>query len=328
MTSISRPHSIGTSSVALIGAGGFLGINVARHLETRVQELRCFGRRCSFPDALQGFNWITGDITDKQSVVEAIKGCKTVVDLASTSTPASADIDIAADAQANIVSTLKLLDSCVLAGVQRVIFISSGGTVYGISSIVPTPETAPTIPITAYGVAKLAVEKYLEVYRRLRGLDYRILRVSNIYGPFQTAEKRQGVVAAFMRRAINGMPLEVWGDGKVVRDYIYVGDVVDAIERSICHQGETRILNIGSGTGVSLLEVISTIEKLLGHPLERVFSHARPVDVPVSILDCAVAARELGWTARTGLAEGLAQTLNWARSDLMQRASGHRQSTN
>ncbi len=323
MISTFRHHSFGASAVAVVGAGGFLGINVARYLATRVRELRCFGRRCSFPDALQGFNWIVGDITDGQSVVKAIKGCDTVVHLAGASTPASADIDIVADAQVNIVGTLKLLDSCVLAGVRRVIYISSGGTVYGIPSIVPTPETAPTLPVTAYGVAKLAIENYLKVYKRLYGLDYRVLRVSNIYGPFQTAKKQQGVVAAFLRRAVNGMPLEVWGDGKVVRDYIYVGDVVDAIDRSISHEGDTRTFNIGSGTGVSLLEVIDVIERALGNPLERIFSHGRPVDVPISILDCAVATHELGWRAQTGIVEGFAHTLDWARGNLMQQSPGH-----
>lgn len=298
------------SPIALIGAGGFLGINLARHLAPRVDDLRCFGRRLSFPDALPGLRWIAGDAADA-AVAAALAGCHTVIHLASTSTPATADRDIAADAQANLLASLRLFDRCVEAGVRRVVFISSGGTVYGIPAVVPTPESAPTLPITAYGVAKLAVEKYLEVYLRQRGLDYRVLRIANLYGPYQTADKQQGVVAAFLGRALRGEGLEIWGDGSVVRDYVYVEDVAEAVVGAVTHGGPSRVFNIGSGAGLSLADVIAAMEELLGRRLEKRFRTGRPVDVPVSILDCGLAQRELGWQARTPFAAGLRATAGW-----------------
>ncbi|MDP1526753.1 MAG: NAD-dependent epimerase/dehydratase family protein [Rhodocyclaceae bacterium] len=299
--------------IALIGAGGFLGTNLARYLGSRVAEVRCFGRRQAFPDALQGFRWITGDtsLDTTEALSEVIADCDAVIHLASTSNPTTADRDISADAQANVIASLRLFDQCVAAGIKRLVFISSGGTVYGIPAHVPIPESAPTLPITAYGVAKLAIEKYLEVYSRLRGLDYRVLRISNLYGPFQTAEKKQGVVAAFLSEAMRGEHLEIWGDGQVVRDYIYVADVAESVLAALQHQGEQRIFNIGSGTGLNLIELIDAMEHLLGRRLQRQFRPGRPVDVPVNILDCMLAKKELGWYPRTDFPDGLRRTAEW-----------------
>lgn len=302
--------------VALIGAGGFLGTNLARYLAPRVAEVRCFGRRQSFPEALRGLTWITGDTSQDttEALREVITGCDAVIHLASTSTPTTADRDISADAQANVIASLRLFDQCVATGVKRLVFMSSGGTVYGIPAQVPIPESAPTLPITAYGVAKLAIEKYLAVYSRLRGLDYRVLRISNLYGPFQTAEKKQGVVAAFLSEAMRGEPLEIWGDGQVVRDYVYVTDVAEAVLAALQHQGDHRIFNIGSGAGLNLIELIDAMEPLFGRRLEKQFRPGRPVDVPVNILDCSLAKKELGWHPRTHFADGLRFAAEWLES--------------
>lgn len=310
MTTPANPISRLPSSVALIGAGGFLGTNLARHLAPLVADVRCFGRRQAFPEALAGMHWITGDLADA-AVDDAIAGCDTVIHLASTSTPATADRDIVADARDNLLASLQLFDRCVAAGVRRLVFISSGGTVYGIPTVTPTPETAATLPITAYGVAKLAIEKYLEIYRRRHGLDYRVLRVSNLYGPYQTAEKQQGVVAAFLDRALRGEALEIWGDGRVVRDYVYVADVAEAVAATLAYDGGQRVFNIGSGSGLSLLDVIAAIEGVLGGSLDKRFKAGRPVDVPVSVLDCALARQAFGWHARTTFPDGLRLTAEW-----------------
>lgn len=315
--STSRPPS----PVAIIGAGGFLGTNLGRSLTPHVEDLRCFGRRQSFPDALRGLHWIDGDIsdTDTAALDGALAGCATVIHLASTSTPATADRNISADAQENIVGSLKLFDRCIAAGVKRVVFISSGGTVYGIPESTPIPESAPTQPITAYGVAKLAIEKYLELYRRQHGLEYRALRVANVYGPFQTGEKQQGVVAAFLSKALSGKAVEIWGDGQVVRDYVYVADVAEAVVAAARHQGEHRVFNIGSGVGLSLTDIISAIENLLGHNLEKHFKPARATDVPINILDCGLAKTALGWQANTTFMDGLDLTTEWMKASILMR---------
>ena len=296
--------------VAIIGAGGFLGINLAQYLVHQVDELRCFGRSCTFPSALQGIHWVNGNLADAR-MKEVISGCDAVVHLASTSTPATADQNIAVDAEQNLLSTLSLLDCCVSCDVKRVVFISSGGTVYGIPAQVPTPENTPTEPITSYGVIKLAIEKYLEIYRRQKGLDYRILRLSNAYGPYQTASKGQGVVAAFLMRSIENQPIHIMGDGQVVRDYVYVEDIVEAIWMALNHQGEYRLFNIGSGHGMSLLSIADAIEVLLDKPIEKIFHPGRLVDVPVSILDARRASVDMGWHPKTTFFVGLKKTAAW-----------------
>lgn len=298
--------------VAVIGAGGFLGTNLARFLRSRVKDVRCFGRTRAFPDAIQGLSWVTGELADVR-LAATVAGCDVVVHLASTSTPATADRDIVADAEANVMGTLRLMEHCVAGGVGRLVFLSSGGTIYGIPSRIPTPESAPTDPITAYGVAKLAIEKYLEIFRRRHGLDYRILRVANIYGPYQTADKGQGVVAAFLARALAESPLDIWGDGQVIRDYVFVADVAEAVWAAMFHTGSHRTFNIGGGTGTSVLQIAAIIERLVGCPLTRNFHPARPVDVPISVLDHSLATRELGWNPDVALDQGLAQALAWMR---------------
>jgi len=298
--------------VAVIGAGGFLGTNLARFLASRIRDVRCYGRRRAFPEALHGLGWVTGELADAH-LAEAVAGCDIVIHLASTSTPATADRDIVADAEANVMGSLRLMEHCVAGRVGRLVFLSSGGTIYGIPTAIPTPESAPTDPITAYGAAKLAIEKYLEIFHRRHGLDYRILRVANVYGPYQTAEKGQGVVAAFLARALAGRPLKIWGDGHVVRDYVFVSDVIDAIWATLQYEGESRVFNIGGGVGYSLLQVIAAIDALFGRQIERCFLDSRPVDVPTSILDCSLAQSQLAWRSQTSFEDGLAMTLEWMR---------------
>lgn len=298
----------------VLGGGGFIGTNLCRHLRDRVGELRAFGRSRPFAQALKGVSWYEGSFTDTTELAYAVEGCDIVFHLISATTPASANLDTVHDLQVNVAGTLALLEMCRAGTVGRVVFVSSGGTVYGIPSQVPTPETAATDPITSYGIGKLAVEKYLGLYRHLHGIDHRILRVANPFGPYQTAHKRQGVIAAFLRRALADQPLEVWGRGDVVRDYVYVDDVVEALEKAAVHQGAERLFNIGSGVGRSLTEIIDDLGAVVGRPLETVFHEGRPVDVPVSVLDITRARNDLGWEPRTEWRDGLRRAWDWLRT--------------
>ncbi|WFC68453.1 NAD-dependent epimerase/dehydratase family protein [Achromobacter denitrificans] len=295
----------------VLGAGGFIGTNLCRMLLPQASLVRGFGRRRAFPDALRGVEWMSGDFSDPTSVAAAIAGCDTVFHLINATTPASANVDKLADLQANVASTLRLLDACREEGVKRIVFVSSGGTIYGVPSQIPTPESAPTSPITAYGISKLSIEKYLALYEYLYGIEHRILRVANPFGPYQTAQKHQGVIAAFMHQCVTRQPIQIWGDGQVVRDYIYVQDVAAALVSAATHIGPSRIFNIGSGEGRSLLEIISAIEEVSGVTPSMRFSPGRTVDVPRSILDTSLAAKELAWKPATPFMDGMRQTWNW-----------------
>lgn len=313
--------SLSDMRCVVFGGGGFIGTNLCRSLVGKVDSLKAFGRRQSFPDALDGVAWIPGDFTDPTALAAAVSGCDVVFHLVTSTTPASSNVDKVADLKSNVVSTLRLLDACKEEGVRRVVFVSSGGTIYGIPSVIPTSEDAPTNPITAYGVAKLAIEKYLALYEHLYGIESRILRVANPYGAYQTAMKNQGAIAAFMLRALEGKFIEIWGDGSVTRDYIYIDDVVNALQLAAVHEGPSRIFNIGSGKGYSLLDVAKAIEGTLEKAISVHHNKARPVDVPCSILDIGRAKVELDWAPKVSLQEGLLKTAEWMEGVARSRLS-------
>jgi len=301
----------------VLGAGGFVGTNLCRSLVGKVDTLRAFGRRQSFPEALshKDIDWIPGDFSDSSALASAVSGCDTVYHLITSTTPASSNVDKLYDLQANVASTLHLLDICKDQNVRRVIFVSSGGTVYGIPNQIPTPENSPLNPICAYGISKLAIEKYLALYEHLYGLEYRILRVSNPFGPFQTAIRSQGVISAFIHKVLNNRPIEVWGDGSIVRDYIYIDDVVDALKSASLHNGSERIFNIGSGSGKSLTEIIDAISHLRSIDTPTRYLDSRVSDVPTSILDISLAKEALSWQPKSNFLDGLNKTVAWQEHD-------------
>lgn len=299
----------------VLGAGGFIGTNLCKFLLAQGAIVRGYGRRAPFLKDLRGVEWYAGDFSDPTGLANAVSGCDFVFHLITSTTPASANIDRVSDLRLNVVSTVKLLDICKASGVRRIIFVSSGGTIYGRDCPLPTTEDAPTDPITAYGIGKLAIEKYLALYEYLDGLEYRVLRVANPYGPYQLSTKNQGAVGMFLRRGIEGRPIEVWGDGSVVRDYVYVEDVVRALYLSALDQGGERIFNIGSGEGHSLIDLLEQVGNILGKELDVRFLPGRAVDIPASILDINKAKRDLHWIPAIGLKDGLERTAAWITSE-------------
>ena len=275
-----------------------------------------FGRRKSYPEALDGIRFTTAEFSDRASLARAIEGAEYVFHLLAGSTPESSNRDPVADLESGVSGTLHLLAICRAAGVRKVVFVSSGGTVYGVPASVPIEESAPTNPICAYGVSRLAIEKYLHLYQHLHGLDYAVLRAANPFGPWQDPERRQGVIPAIMNSVLHERPAEIWGDGFVVRDYIYVGDVAEAVALVATYSGEQRVLNVGSGVGRSVLEVVRDIVAVLGGQSAKVLHKpVRASDVPVSVLDTALIRRELGWVARTDWLTGLELTAAWLRRE-------------
>jgi UDP-glucose 4-epimerase len=297
----------------VLGGGGFIGTHLCRRLATQVASLKAFGRRQTFPEALEGVEWFQGDFLDPTSLAAALEGCDIVFHLVNATTPSSANVDKVADVRLNVISSLHLLEICKAEGVKRVIFTSSGGTIYGIPEILPTPETAACQPITSYGISKLAVERYLYLYEYLHDLEYRILRIANPFGPLQTASKNQGVIGAFLRRILADQPIEMWGDGSVARDYLFVDDVVDAIILAAAHDGSDKIFNVGSGVARSLVDVVKSIETVTGLAPVVVNRAARMLDVPTSVLDINLAKTSLGWEPKTEFEDGLDRTLQWLK---------------
>jgi UDP-glucose 4-epimerase len=304
----------------VFGGGGFIGSTIADRLLVDGHAVRVFERprvepyRAFAPGEL--VEWRTGDLLSVADVNDAVDGADAVLHLVSTTLPKGSNDDPIYDVQSNVVPSLQLLKAVVERGVKRVVFISSGGTVYGVPQYVPVDEKHPTDPLVSYGITKLAIEKYLLLFARLHGIRVVILRVSNAFGERQRIETAQGAVGVFLHRALSGQPIEIWGDGSVVRDYVHVSDVADAFSRALGYSGPHAVFNIGSGAGVTLNELVAAIERVLGRAVERRHLPGRAFDVPVNVLDPSLARKELGWSPAVALEDGIARTAEWMRGRL------------
>lgn len=301
--------------IVIFGGGGFIGAAIADRLLKDGHHLRIFERPRVAPyrefSADESVEWIAGDLMSIHEVTEALDGVDVVLHLVSTTLPKSSNDDPIYDVQTNLVATLQMLNAMITKKVGKVVFISSGGTVYGSPKYLPIDESHPTEPQVSYGVTKLAIEKYLLIYQQLHGIKANILRVTNPYGERQRIETAQGAVGVFLSRALQDKPLDIWGDGSVTRDYIYVADVAEAFAKAVMYDGQKSVFNISSGVGTSLNELIDVLERVTGKPIPRNYLPGRPFDVLTSVLDNTLAKQEFGWQPRTSLEEGIAKTSAW-----------------
>lgn len=300
----------------VLGGGGFIGRALIQSLSQHGASVRGFGRTSRFPLPSTTFPWINGEFQDKLALASAIDGADIVFHLAAGNTPERSNAAPIEDLEASVAGTINLLDICRTEDVQRVIFASSGGTVYGCPKLVPIPEDSATDPISAYGINKLTIEKYLHLYEHVHGLNYAVLRLSNPFGPFQDPLRRHGLVAATLLRLMADEPVEIWGDGTVVRDYLYVDDLSEAFVKAALYVGPERVFNIGSGLGLNVNEIVDRCAESLGiaEP-KRVYRHARKADVPCNILDIRRAAAELQWLPRTPWSDAVSNTITWMRAE-------------
>jgi len=299
----------------LVGGAGFLGSHLADTLLAAGHSVRIFDRphrhRYRVFTAGEPAEWMEGDFLDREQIDQALAGCDSVVHLASTTLPRTSNANPVYDVQTNLVGTLQLLDLVRRRKIGRFVFVSSGGTVYGPPQYTPIPESHPTNPICSYGIAKLAVEKYLHLEHHLHGLDYCILRLANPYGERQPVAAEQGVISVFLNSALRDEDIRIWGDGSVVRDYFHVADAAAAMTRALTYGGQHRLFNIGSGIGHSVNEIVDAIELQVGRSVRRVFMPGRAFDVPTNVLDITRAREHLGWTPGIPLTQGLSRMMRW-----------------
>jgi len=302
--------------ILILGAAGFIGTNLTFRLAREECSLVCFDRPDSNMKHLSGENISTAcgflaDFADDDRAEELLQGTDIVYHLISTTCPTNSNIDIASEMQDNVISTIRLLDGCVKNKVKRIVFLSSGGTVYGKEHDGILSECDEASPISAYGIQKLTIEKMLYLYKEMYGLDYRIVRLSNPYGPYQRPNGIQGVVSTFTWKALHDEPITVYGDGSVVRDYIYIDDAIEGIINISSDNVRYALYNLGSGIGLSVNEVTKAIESALDKSLKINFTAGRAVDVPINVLNISRYTEEFGNPVSVSLEDGVKRLLQF-----------------
>lgn len=304
----------------VIGGTGFIGSAFAARAIAAGHRVRIVSRNSpagrKSARVLSAAEYITGDFADAALLDRATAGVDICVHAASTTNPSSANHNMEQDVAQNLVGSIGVLRGCLRSKVKRVVLISSGGTVYGRAASANIPESAATEPVSAYGIVKLAIEKYFALFSELYGLDYRITRLSNPYGPGQRSDSGQGVVAAFVERILKGEALVVLGDGSIVRDFIYIDDAVEALLRVCSYAGPHRVFNVGSGLGTSIQDIIDLVADLSRHKPKIEYRAGRKFDVPANVLCCDRARQELNWAPTIPLASGLQITIDAKAKEL------------
>jgi UDP-glucose 4-epimerase len=302
-------------NIVILGAGGFMGRSITKALSATNADLTLFDMRFT-KEQQNNFRCIEGDFTSPADLEPVfMREVDTVIHLISTTVPVTADKYPTADVRGNLLNTLELLEMCVRENARRVIFVSSGGTVYGQHDR-PVKEDDPCCPVCSYGIVKRTIEEYLGLYHRLRGLDYLIMRVGNAYGAAQTGKKPQGVIGTFLHRIIQGKPIEIWGDGNAVRDFIHIDDVARSFVAMLQYTGSEHIFNVGTGKGHSIKQAADLIESILGQSVECSYFPQSSLDVPINVLDITRIQRETGWEPTISLEEGISRVYQEIRNDV------------
>lgn len=313
-------------NITLFGAAGFLGTNLAINLSKMSDiMLTLVDANMAYFRTLKNLNLANTKFVEAQFVEgtdfdEILKDQELVFHLVSTTVPTTSNTHIYDELRANVNVTALFLNACVRCKIKRLVFISSGGTVYGKVDKCPLNEDMPTYPISSYGLQKITIEKLLYLYNYIYGLDYRVVRLSNPYGPYQRPNGVLGAVTTFVYKALKKEEITVYGDGSVVRDFIYIDDAVKAIltiaaDKTVARGGAEcyKVFNLGSGKGTSIKELLNVISEVLDIELKIKHSPSRPVDVPVNYLDINRYENTFGILICRSLKDGIIATADFMK---------------
>ncbi|AEB30207.1 UDP-glucose epimerase [Carnobacterium sp. 17-4] len=306
-------------NILILGAAGFIGSNLTLKLaKDKDNIITLFDREnANFSHILnQNFSNIVitkGNFNKETDFLNLTKNQDMIYHLISTSIPSNSNKQIAGEIEANVIVTIHLLDACVKNNVNKIVFLSSGGTVYGKTNTKLLTEEMGTNPISTYGVQKLAIEKVLYLYNYLYKLDYRVIRLANPYGPYQKPNGVQGAVTTFIYKILLGEKIQVFGDGTVVRDFIYIDDAINGIINIANGNSKDRVFNLGSGIGKSIKEVIDSIQSVLQLEASVEYIASRSVDVPTNVLDIDKYEENYGEFKTINLTEGIKKTAEFMR---------------
>ncbi|QYX25931.1 NAD-dependent epimerase/dehydratase family protein [[Clostridium] scindens] len=274
---------MGRKSVLIIGGNGFIGNNLAREL-VKQNDLEIYSFDLNLPkEPVEGVEYLAGDFFDDLVLRDMIKEKDLIIHAISTVNPGNSNQRFMQGYGRDFIQTVKLCNMLIEQN-SNMIFLSSGGTVYGIQEIQPIKETALPVPINHYGSIKLCIENVIRTFNTQLHTKMRIVRIANPYGPGQDYHKGVGFIDAAIKKALNKEPLEIWGNGEIIRDYVYIGDVCKMIKSLVYYEGDEEVFNISTCQGVSQNDVIKELQNL-GISLDLEYKEKRSVDVEKTILD-------------------------------------------
>jgi UDP-glucose 4-epimerase len=306
-------------NILILGAAGFIGTNITLKLAAdKNNRITLVDKSREFFGDIAHFgleNVIIKEYkfemnTDFESL---LLNQDVIYHLVSTTVPTTSNLHVSQELIANVVVTSMLLDACVKCNIKKVIFISSGGTVYGKEENCPLKEDTATNPISSYGIQKITIEKLLYLYQYMYGLDYRVIRLANPYGPYQRPNGILGAITTFTYKALKGEEVVVYGNGSVIRDFIYIDDAIRAIIMITNGENKHRTFNLGCGYGISIKEVLETIGDVLALELKVKYASGRRVDVPINYLDISRYEKAYGDLNPISLCEGIKKTAKFIK---------------
>jgi UDP-glucose 4-epimerase len=300
---------LGVNRFAVCGSG-FIGKGLVRQLISQGYVINVLDRNVC-PDEFSGeAKWVTGEFADNDNLRNVLDGAEVAYHLVSSTVPGDDTVDPIQELSENIFSTIAFLEMCKKCNVKRIVFVSSA-SVYGLQSTVPISEGAETNPISSHGIQKLTIEKYLLLYQFLYGIEIRIIRLSNPYGPGQNLSGRQGFVAITIGQMIKNESVLLRDLGRPIRDFIYIDDVSRALTLVGILEKAPSILNLGSGKGYSLKQVVELLEKITGGHILTVQGELRKADIAESVLDVSLAQNDLAFESKFSMHDGLITTLRY-----------------
>ncbi len=294
--------------VVITGGAGFIGTALANALISDGFEplvLDTKARISAASSMLKGVSTAVLDFPNVKGISEHLCGAKGLYHLACTTNPSESMKSMVYDAETNIIPSLILFETAAKAGIKSVIFASSGGTIYGTPQNLPVSEDEKKDPLCAYGVSKLTLERYLDLYGRIAGIKTISLRSGNPYGPFQLRGTAIGVIARYLSLVAVDKPLEVWGDGSIIRDYIWIEDVAKAFVLALQENFPAGAYNISSGSGLCINDIITLIFQITGKKVPLSYLPMRDFDVPNIVLDSSRFRKLTGWQPQTLIEEGI-----------------------
>lgn len=305
-------------NILITGGTGFVGSHLTERLLRAGHHITVLStgsaRHPNLAAVSHQITWKWGSFNNKTVLLDVLQGIDVVVHAAWTTVPKDASDNPAYDVESNVVGGLHLLDACLQNKIRHFVFISTGGALYGIPQYTPLDERHPLEPISSYGISKATFERYLHFYQVNRGLHYQVFRISNAYGERQNLTKNQGVIGVWLQRIRQGLPIQIWGDGTVIRDYIYTSDIAEAVAKGLDYRGAYQTFNLGYGKGYSLNEILAAIRAVIDQPVEVQYLPSRSFDVPINVLDTTLIRRELQWEPQIALEEGIAGVWQWMKT--------------